>query len=167
MPDGVSNVLRIELIKTENLRKHTDVIKIFNSPPESSVILTDFDTADYCDSLRITDSTHNSPEQIAALLFKSPKWVDVLMSLRNLAMKPFGLKTGTATFPLIAQNEKERIMGLADRYLTFRVSVLTDREKSYVYVTTVVHYNNRWGKVYFLFVKPFHKIISVSKKSHI
>jgi hypothetical protein len=43
--------------------------------------------------------------------------------------------------------------------LTFRVSVLTDREKSYVYVTTVVHYNNRGGKVYFLPVKPFHKII--------
>jgi hypothetical protein len=123
------------------------------------MILTDFDTADYCDSLRITDSTHNSPEQIAALLFKSPKWVDVLMSLRNLAMKPFGLKTGPATFPLIVQNDKERIMGLADRHLTFRVSVLTDSEKAYVYVTTVVHYNNHWGKVYFLFVKPFHKII--------
>jgi hypothetical protein len=76
-----------------------------------------------------------------------------------MAVKPFGLKTGSATFPLIAQNEKERIMGLADRHLTFRVSILTDLEKSYVYVTTVVHYNNRWGKVYFLFVKPFHKII--------
>jgi hypothetical protein len=123
------------------------------------MILTDFDTVDYCDSLQIADSTHDSPEQIVASLFKSPKWVDVLTSLRNMAVRPFGLKTGSATFPLIAQNEKERIMGLADRHLTFRVSVLTDREKSYVYVTTVVHYNNRWGKAYFLFVKPFHKII--------
>jgi hypothetical protein len=136
-----------------------DLINIFNTPPENSTILTDFDKVDYCDSLRIANSTHNSPEQIAALLFKSPKWVNGLMSLRNLAMKPFGLKTGPATFPLITQNEKERIMGLADRHLTFRVSVLSDLEKSYVYVTTVVHYNNCWGKVYFLFVKPFHKII--------
>jgi hypothetical protein len=141
------------------MRKHTDVIKIFNSPPEHSMILTDFETVDYCDSLRIADATHNSSEQIATLLFQSPKWVDILMSLRNLAMKPFGLKTGPATFPLIAQNEKERMMGLSDKHLTFRVSVLTDREKSCIHITTVVHYNNRWGKIYFLFIKPFHKII--------
>jgi hypothetical protein len=46
-----------------------------------------------------------------------------------------------------------------DTHLNFRVSVLIDRGKSYIYTTTLVHYNNRWGKLYFFFVKPFHRII--------
>jgi hypothetical protein len=89
------------------------------------------------------------------------------MILRHWIAKPFGLKTAKKTkqdkiFPIIAQNENEIVMGIDDNHLNFRVSVLIDREKSYIYTTTIVHYNNGWGKVYFLPVKPFHKIIVCS-----
>jgi hypothetical protein len=129
----------------------------------------DFGTVDYCDSYRITKSTNDNAGQIAARMFKLPGWVKGLMMLRHWMVKPFGLKTGGGAkqgeiFPVIAQNENEIIMGINDSHLNFRVSVLLDREKSYICTTTLVHYNNGWGKAYFLLVKPFHKIKSSSTK---
>jgi hypothetical protein len=144
--------------------KRDEFYKKNSAAPESSMILKGFGTVDYCDSYRITKSTDDSAEQIAARLFQFPKWVNGLMMLRHWIVKPFGLKTEKETkpnkiFPVIAQNENEIIMGIDDRHLNFRVSVLLDNEKSYIYTTTLVHYNNGWGKAYFLLIRPFHKII--------
>ncbi|MDR2764941.1 MAG: DUF2867 domain-containing protein [Tannerella sp.] len=131
----------------------------------NSMILTGFGRVDYCDSCRITKSTGDSVAQIAAQLFNLPKWVNGLMTVRNWTVKPFGLKTGmesektSALFPVIGQNENEILMEVVDRHLNVRVSIWVDREKSCIYLTTLVHYNNGWGKIYFLPVKPFHKII--------
>jgi hypothetical protein len=132
--------------------------------PENSMVQTGFGTVDYCDSCRIMKPTGDSVEQIVARLFQFPKWVNGLMLLRHWIVGPFGLKTERETkpdriFPIIARTENEIIMGIDDRHLNFRVSVLLDREKSYIYTTTLVHYNNGWGKVYFLFVRPLHKVI--------
>ena len=100
-----------------------------------------------------------------------PKWVDGLMKIRHLLVRSFGLKTAKEAepdkiFPVIAQTENEIVMGINDRHLNFRVSVLIDREKSYIYLTTLVQYNNRFGEAYFLLVKPFHNLIvrSVMKR---
>ncbi|MDR1879290.1 MAG: DUF2867 domain-containing protein, partial [Bacteroidales bacterium] len=144
-------------IRMEAIRKH-------NTAPESSMITVGFGKVDYCDVYRITKSTNESPEQIAVLLFDVPKWVECLMSLRNWIVRPFGLKTktennSTAIFPVIDRNDNEMLMGMNDKHLNFRLSILIDREKSFIYVTTVVHCNNIWGKMYFLLIKPFHKII--------
>jgi hypothetical protein len=91
-------------------------------------------------------------------------------------VRPFGLKSGKefqkdkklgdTFFTKIAQTEHELIMGESDRHLNFRVSVLSDRLSSFIYITTLVHYNNSMGKAYFFFVKPLHKIIvkSIIKK---
>jgi hypothetical protein len=139
------------------------IIRKLNVPPENSMISQGFGRVDYCDSYRITKATNDNSERIAMQLFKLPKWVVALLNVRNRIVKLFGLKTGTESeatiFPVIAQNENEILMGVNDKHLNFRVSVLIDREKSYIYTTTLVHYNHNWGKIYFLFVKPFHKII--------
>jgi hypothetical protein len=140
------------------------MMKKYNTAPENSIITAGFGKIDYCDSYRITQSTNDSPEQMAMQLFNLPKWVIGLMILRNWIVRPFGLKTRTETesatlFPVIDRNDHEIVMGMNDRHLNFRVSILTDKENSFIYVTTVVHYNNIWGKVYFLLIKPFHKII--------
>jgi hypothetical protein len=140
-------------------------VKTKSAVPESSMIAAGFGTVDYCDSYRIVKPTGDTPEQIAARLFKLPKWVKGLMILRNWIVKPFGLKTGAESkeaiplFPVTGQTENEILMEIIDRHLNFRVSVLLDREQSYIFITTLVHYNNTLGKMYFLFVKPFHKII--------
>jgi hypothetical protein len=141
-------------------------------PPENSLISTGFGRTDYCDSYRIVKPTNDTPEQIAVQLFTLPAWVGGLLNIRNWAVRPFGLKTDKnikrtdTLFPVIAQNENEILMEIMDKHLNFRVSVLIDREKSYICITTIVHYNNCFGKIYFLFVKPFHKVIvrSIIKK---
>jgi hypothetical protein len=138
--------------------------KTSNTAPVNSIILTGFGTVDYCDSYRIKKSADENIEEITNRIFKLPKWVGGLLKTRDLLVKPFGLKTAKEAesdklFPIIAQNEDEIVMGINDRHLNFRVSILTDSKKSFIYLTTIVHYNNVWGKVYFSFIKPFHKII--------
>jgi hypothetical protein len=135
-----------------------------NHVPENSMIQATFGTADYCDSCRITKPTAETVEQITAQLFTLPKWVQILMKLRNRMVQPFGLQAGeienaTVPFPVIGRNDDEILMEGIDTHLNFRVSVLIDRKKSHICTTTLVHYNNRWGRMYFFFVKPFHQII--------
>ncbi|MDR1069409.1 MAG: DUF2867 domain-containing protein [Gracilibacteraceae bacterium] len=141
--------------------------------PENSAVFSGFGRVDYIDSYQITKSTDESIEKISAQIFKLPAWVNFLMKIRDALVRPFGLKgkedeseAGGEFFTKIEQTENELVMGENDRHLNFRVSVLADRAASLVYVTTVVRYNNKMGKVYFFFVKPFHKIIvrSVMKR---
>jgi hypothetical protein len=146
------------------MKKTNAFVKKNNTASENSMILTGFGTVDYCDSYRITKSVGENIEEITNRIFRLPKWVNRLLKTRDLLVKPFGLKITKETesdklFPIIAQNENEIIMGVNDKHLNFRVSILTDNEKSFISLTTIVHYNNIWGKVYFSFIKPFHKII--------
>jgi hypothetical protein len=129
-----------------------------------------FGQIDYIDSYRVMKQTDASIEQIAAQIFALPAWIMTLIRIRDVIVRPFGLKTGKdigaeakktreTFFTKIAQTENELVMGECDRHLDFRVSVLADRASSLVFLTTLVHYNNSGGKFYFFFVKPFHKII--------
>jgi len=133
--------------------------------PENSVISNEFERIDYCDSYRIVNPTNDSMEKIAIEIFKMPKWVNWLMNIRNSIVRIFGLKTGKDVkegqtyFTVIEQNENEIVMGETDKHLDFRTSILVDRANSFIYLTTIVRFNNFWGRLYFLPVKPFHKLI--------
>jgi hypothetical protein len=133
--------------------------------PKNSIVFNEFKKVDYIDSYQISKSTDDDIEQISAQILKLPPWLNFLMNIRDVMVQPFGLKTnkgkkpGEIIFTKIAQNENELVMGENDRHLNFRVSVLVDRLSSLIYVTTLVHYNNKAGKIYFLFVKPFHKML--------
>jgi hypothetical protein len=145
--------------------------KILECPeaPKNSIAANGFGKVDYIDSYRIIKSTDENIEKISAQIFKLPPWIISLMKIRDVIIRPFGLKTGKemmihkkpgdAFFTKIAQTEDELIMEEKDRHLNFRVSVLIDRLSSCIYMTTLVHYNNRLGKAYFFFIRPFHKII--------
>jgi hypothetical protein len=107
-------------------------------------------------------------EKISAEIFKlkQPNWVKWLMNIRASIVWIFGLKTGrdmpraqSANFSIIEQRENEIVSGENDKHLNFRVSVLIDRENAFIYLATIVHFHNFWGKAYFLPVKPFHKLI--------
>jgi len=134
--------------------------------PENSVISNGFDRIDYFDTYRVIKSTSSSAEEIAAEIFKLPKWVNWLMNIRNSIVMIFGLKSNKKTgegqttyFAVIEKNENEIVMGETDKHLDFRVSVFIDRANSFIYLTTLVHFNNFLGRAYFFPVKPFHKII--------
>jgi hypothetical protein len=107
----------------------------------------------------------------------APAWIGKLMKLRDQIVGSLGLKTGkglTAAppttfnngdqlgiFKILDKNEKEVILGENDKHLDFRVSLYLQQQptEQQLLCTTTVHYNNRLGKIYFFFVKPFHRLI--------
>lgn len=144
--------------------------------PHKSIIGNGFGKMGYCDSYRIVKQTDETVDKVITDIFTAPKWVVMLMKLRNRAVKIFGLKTDgnedmekadyypvgskAVYFTVTDRNENEIVVGKDDKHLCFRASVLIDKQvESFIYLTTAVRFNNIWGKLYFFPVKPFHGII--------
>lgn len=133
--------------------------------PSKSDVTNGFGQVDYFDTYQIKKQTDKSAEEIAKELMTLPRWVVVLFKIRNLIVRIFGLKTDRETspaetfFPMIENREEEVVMGAEDKHLYFRASIMKDQSEDTISLTTLVHFNNVWGKVYFFPVKPFHKII--------
>jgi len=150
----------------------------YHIPPENSLIYKDFGRIDYCDSYHIVKSTDETIDNITTEVFRIPNWVDLLIRIRNSLVRLFGLKTGNeknftesinysigekagSYFAVIDRSENEIVMGQNDKHLNFRVSVMKKKceQDCSIYLTTIVKFNNIWGRMYFLPVKPFHQII--------
>lgn len=123
-------------------------------------------------------------QKIGKLFFASgSKWIDKLFAVRNKIVKLFGLKTSDkiaekeeqlknfrcepneqiGLFKVFQKTENEVIIGEDDKHLDFRVSLFLEQsaEKGMkeLTISTSVKFNNRFGKLYFVPVKPFHKLI--------
>jgi hypothetical protein len=149
--------------------------------PSKSIILEGFGSVDYFDSYVVTKSTNLSVDKIAAEIFRISGIGAVLMKIRDSIVRLFGLAvsgnkaqerdyypTGSKLmiFTVLARNENEIVMGEDDKHLKFRTSVFVDRvnrEDTKVYLTTIVKFNNWGGKLYFIPVKPVHKILVKSQ----
>jgi len=149
----------------------------YHVPPEKSLIYKDFGRIDYCDSYQIVKSTDETIDNITTEIFRIPKWVDSLMRIRGSLVKLFGLNSGkkkditesiyypigtkAGYFTVIDRNENEIVMAENDKHLNFRTAVMKKKSEldCSIYLTTIVRFNNIWGKLYFLPVKPFHQII--------
>jgi hypothetical protein len=145
--------------------------------PEKSIILKNFGKVDYQDTYRIDIEANGTVDHITTGIFKTPKWVDNLMKLRDYLVRGFGLKTGgkkdanidafypigskAVYFTVSDRNDSEIVMAESDKHLNFRTSVMTDRSEAgtVLYISTIVYFNNFFGRLYFLPVKPFHRII--------
>ena len=115
--------------------------------------------ADYVDSYsrEIVCNQKITPEKFRNLAFNQlPKWIDWLMNLRNAIVKPLGLDTKSKFTDMVSdKNEHEEIFGMT-------VSMWCGEYKNgkqKLRITTIVKYNNRLGRIYFFFIRPFHKII--------
>ena len=134
--------------------------------------------ADYTDVFHceIPTGAAFSPDDLMVSFWTvMPGWVNALFKLRNLIVKPFGLKGDSKkltdeladairTGKLIAvpaKNDRETVIKLTDKHLDAYLSVYLEKEAAAPSATaiTLVHYHNRLGKVYFFFIKPFHKVI--------
>jgi hypothetical protein len=128
---------------------------------ENSAILYGFSEVHFHDIYQIEAKTDKRAAEISKELMRLPAWASWLFKLRNAVVGVFGLKAGKSdvAFPIISQTDNEVVSGLGDTHLDFRASILKDPTAGTISLTTVVHFNNIWGRVYFLPVKPFHKII--------
>lgn len=126
-----------------------------------------------------------------AFVGPGPRWVEGLFALRNRIVSVFGFKTPAAQgknaaghggkwesgervgiFEVLARSTDEIVLGDNDRHLNLRVSLLVERggrdgREKMLSVTTAVRLNDRLGRCYFCFIKPFHRMIvpAVVKRS--
>ncbi|SOE16794.1 uncharacterized protein DUF2867 [Hoeflea halophila] len=111
---------------------------------------------------------------------RMPKWVDGLMALRNLLVRPFGLQgdaeVATAgsprvgMFPLLSTEPGETVLGFDDRHLDFRIVVQTEaleNQQTAVRMMTLIRRHNMLGRMYLAVITPFHKLIVKSTLSRV
>lgn len=163
---------------TSNKNLDMDKIVSLKKIPSKSIILEEFGRVDYFDSYMVEKSTKLSVDEIATEIFRMSKVDAILMKIRDSIVRLFGLAvikeaaneqdyypvgSKLINFTVSARNESEIVMGENDKHLIFKTSVFVDREESKIYLTTIVKYNNLGGKLYFIPVKPIHKILVKSQ----
>jgi len=101
----------------------------------------------------------------------APRWVDALLTLRNMLVAPLGLKTTGASetepremvgiFPVLSQTPDRLVSGFNDKHLDFRVvvDVASADAGQEVTATTLVLTHNLLGRGYLAIILPFHRLI--------
>lgn len=122
--------------------------------------------SDYSDSVskRLKPAEPLTADRIFEQMFCNfPKPVAWLFKLRNAIVKPFGIQGGGGFRDLISErNDEEIIISKDDRHLNFRVGIycsLPEDGWQDAAVTTVVKFNNFLGRLYFVGILLFHKIL--------
>jgi len=144
--------------------------------PKRSKVANFISKIDYEDTFAVELQNSDIPiEDIYLNVFAhSPQWVNTLLKVRNTIVKFFGIKTNieemkkenlkigkkVGIFRIYEIYENELIVGENEKHLDFRVSVL--KNKGILTISTLVHYNNWFGTLYFFIVKPFHKVVTKS-----
>lgn len=138
--------------------------------------------ADWADCFETSVTQSGLTAEIAArrAFERMPKWVVSLMALRNLMVRPFGLKGDpeaaaagaprVGMFPVIRNEPDEIVLGFDDRHLDFRIVVETEaseNQQTSVRMMTLVERHNRLGRVYLAVIMPFHKLIVASTLSRV
>jgi hypothetical protein len=159
-----------------------------SSLPAASLLNRTDQQYDYADSyscvIELSQGQTLTIEDVAKAFFTSgPEWVENMFALRNRIVGRFGLKTGDASnnrqllldnftcdvgnklglFKVFAKNEQEVILGEDDKHLNFRVSLFmgeaSNKHDRELIISTVVTFHNWLGRLYFLPVKQFHRLI--------
>lgn len=117
-----------------------------------------------CFGDKITEEPYISVNELFNLMFSQyPKWVMMLYRIRNWIVKPFGVKINRSFADIIIeQNDNEIIIGSENKHLTFHVSVFcsdVEDKTQEVSITTLVKYENFFGRIYFAAIWLFHRII--------
>jgi hypothetical protein len=127
--------------------------------------------AQFADAYRLEVGGHSLTARQAAerMMARQPRWAETLLTLRNILVTPFGLKTsGTGTpremigiFPVVSERPDRLVAGFNDKHLDFRivVDVATSGATQNVTATTLVLTHNWLGRTYLATIMPFHRLI--------
>lgn len=130
--------------------------------------------AQFTDAYRIEieSAALTAREAALAMFARSPRWIEALVTLRNLVVAPFGLKTSgqdepssgsmIGLFPVLSESPERLVAGFNDRHLDFRVvvEVKPTARGQQVTLTTLVLTHNRLGRSYLSTILPFHRLIA-------
>jgi hypothetical protein len=137
--------------------------------------------AQFADAFRIevNDCALNARQAAERTIARQPRWAEALVTLRNILVTPFGLKTSGATptapremvgiFPIVSERPDRLVAGFNDKHLDFRVvvDVATSGATQKVTLTTLVLTHNRLGRIYLAVIVPFHRLIVRSLLRHV
>ena len=105
------------------------------------------------------------------MITRQPRWAKTLLTLRNILVRPLGLKTSGASgiaprqmigiFPVVSETPDRLVAGFNDSHLDFRfvVDVATSGDRQQVTATTLVLTHNWLGRSYLALILPFHRLI--------
>jgi hypothetical protein len=122
-------------------------------------------------SIVIDNAALDARRAAEKMLARGPLWIEMLLSLRNRLVAPFGLKTPLPTgtgatdtigiFPVLSESPNRLVAGFNDKHLDFRVvvDVATSGHGQRVTATTLVLTHNLLGRVYLAIILPFHRLI--------
>ncbi|MCJ9735037.1 DUF2867 domain-containing protein [Bradyrhizobium sp. PRIMUS42] len=130
--------------------------------------------AQFADAFRVEIGAAqvNAREACTRMVLHGPRWVDALLRLRNILVRPFGLKTSgegapapgglIGLFPVLSETPERLVAGFDDSHLDFRIVVDAsgDAAGRQVTLTTLVRTHNRLGRTYLAFITPFHKLVA-------
>lgn len=133
----------------------------------------DLAEAGWADSYSVRlDRTDLVPMEVASeLMGRAPRWVGALLKIRNVIVGFFGLKSAELEltghdriggFPVLTHDDRHVLLGFDDKHLDFRIIVSVEPEgitHQHVSLTTLVQRHNLFGRIYILFVTPFHRLI--------
>jgi hypothetical protein len=155
---------------------HTHVEIAQAELPPASRLSPSYDRADFADafSVALPETASHDAESLARYIFdQQPKWIKMLLGLRDTLVRPFGLKSVAelrATpgdridiFRVYARYPDEVVLGEDDTHLNFRVSILvqppSQSHPRQVTLTTLVFYNRLLGRAYIALIAPFHRMV--------
>lgn len=149
-----------------------------------SLLHTFFSDGDFLDCFSVRIDRADAPiGEIAQRLFIGmPRWINMLLAVRDFGTTPFGLKS-TANLPknltirpsinvgdhinflcVRGIGKNEVILGEDDLHLDFKISVYRDVEiPGRISLATWVRTHNRLGKIYLGTIAPFHALIVNSR----
>lgn len=129
--------------------------------------------AQFVDAFRIatTRADIDARHAAEAMVARQPRWIEYLITLRNLLVRPFGLKTSGATegvtrdmigiFPVVSEAPERLVAGFNDKHLDFRlvVDIASAGAARSITATTLVLTHNWFGRAYLAVILPFHRLI--------
>jgi hypothetical protein len=171
---------------TESIPRRGELQRARKVPvPAGSLVASAFAVTSYADAYAIDlppGRAHDVDTLARLLATSAPRWAEQLMWLRDRIVSVFGLRTARSrieaptsserlqpgdtagAFTVFARSDDEIMFGADDRHLDFRASMLVqgDVSRSRAVLTTVVHFNNGFGRAYFFVIRPFHGLIVAS-----
>lgn len=120
--------------------------------------------------LEVSGTSLDARRAAERMMARAPRWVDALLTMRNIIVTPFGLKTGSegrtprdiiGIFPVVSETPDRLVAGFNDKHLDFRVVVdvaTTGRQQS-ITATTLVLTHNWLGRIYLKIILPFHRLV--------
>jgi len=148
--------------------------------PQNSLIQK-YLPANYTDTYTCTviNNKNITPDDLQVAFWETkPAFVDKLFRLRNAIVKLVGLKTGEPDAPTIEEctkeglstdlfavpdkNENETVAYLSDKHLDAYLSIHFRKNEdgtTTISLTTIVHFHQALGYIYFYTILPFHHLV--------